>query len=102
MFHWCFIFIDGWNHVSDVSDVVYYVPSRIRKLKRESSQQKKEIQALKEKVQFIEERLDDGSAQDLARDFTWPELKNIMIKVCIQSVGHVWAYCVNVYIVCAK
>eukprot|EP00483_Globobulimina_turgida_P013143 UN13167 len=40
----------------------------------------KDIEELKKKVKFIEERLDEGNSLDLARDFTLPEIKNICIK----------------------
>ena len=48
---------------------------------RNSAQQTKQLQELQQKVKFIEERLDDGHQLDMARDFTYHELKNICIKV---------------------
>lgn len=60
----------------------------IKEYMRKASEQGKELKELKKRVQFLEQRLDDGHQLDLARDFTWPEIKNICIKVSCISKKH--------------
>ena len=57
--------------------------AEIKQFMKKSANQKRELSELKEKIKFIEERLDDGYPLDLARDFTASEIKNICIKVCL-------------------
>eukprot|EP01083_Nonionella_stella_P163946 541200_1 len=54
----------------------------IKRYMEQSRSQSEDITELKKKIKFIEERLDDSHPLDLARDFTFPEIKNICIKVC--------------------
>lgn len=55
---------------------------------KKADEQGKEIEALRKRIQFIETRLDDGHALDMARDFTWPEIKNICVKVCVHCTNN--------------
>merc|ERR1712130_67927 len=66
--------------------------AEIKKFMKKSSNQKRELNELKEKIKFIEERLDDGHPLDLARDFTASEIKNICIKAIAQGVSFYVAY----------
>lgn len=79
------------NYVSIIGRNIYRMRESIDEIKeymRKASEQGKELKELKKRVQFLEQRLDDGHQLDLARDFTWPEIKNICIKVSCISKKH--------------
>ena len=69
------------EELNELSRIVNENKSSPNKLPRDAQAR---IEAIERKVSRIEKRLTDSQTSfDLARDFTWHELKNICVKVKI-------------------
>eukprot|EP01084_Bolivina_argentea_P092185 165869_1 len=66
--------------------------AEMNKFIKKSSAQGKTLKELQQKVKFLEERLDDNHPMDMARDFTYYEIKNICIKAIAQGLSFYLAY----------